>query len=318
MSSVPQVSVIVPLYNSATYIAGTIQSALAQTYRRLEIILVDDGSTDRTAEIVSDYVGPGVRYIYQENRGISAARNAGLRAARGKYIALLDHDDLWFGDKIGRQVALLESRPQVGLVYSDCEIVDAEGRALRTYWDDRTAPKRGHVLADLLAANFVPCPTAVMRMSALRKVGGFSPVFRHAEEYDLFVRIAEHYPLDYVEAPLAHYRVHADSCTAGNMARLLEEELAVVTEAFERHPEAMGLLGPRATKRLAGIRYAIGKAHYYAGDLAPARRYLSEAIAEAGYLSEPFAFHLATLLGTGFVARMRSLKQYASKEMGAL
>src|SRR5687768_3824605 len=129
MASKPVVSVIIPTYNCEAYIAETVDSVLGQTFGNLEIIVIDDGSTDRTREIVASY-GPLVRLITQANSGVCAARNRGIREAAGRYLCLMDHDDYWFADKLALQVQEMERQPQVGLVYSTFVFwyPDAEGR----------------------------------------------------------------------------------------------------------------------------------------------------------------------------------------------
>src|SRR5436309_14667644 len=120
--SKPLVSVVIPVYNGERYLADAIQSVLDQTYRNFEVIVVDDGSTDRSAEIAKRF-GEAVRYVYRTNGGVCKARNAGIAAARGAYIAFLDQDDLWLHDKLAAQVAYLDSHPEAGAVYCQCQVM---------------------------------------------------------------------------------------------------------------------------------------------------------------------------------------------------
>ena len=114
----PVVSVVIPLYNARDVIRETLEGLFAQTYPHFEVIVVDDGSTDGSGEVVQGY-GDRVRYMFQRNAGVACARNRGIAAARGKYIALLDHDDLWGREKLAKQVSLLDSQPSVGMVVTD-------------------------------------------------------------------------------------------------------------------------------------------------------------------------------------------------------
>ena len=126
----PKVSVIIPIYNAEKFISGTIESVIAQTYQDWEIIAVDDGSTDKTPEILTKYkkkLSSNLQVITQENSGVSIARNKGIPAARGEYIAFLDHDDLWTPEKLEKQVKLLDSNKELGLVYSDSYVIDECG-----------------------------------------------------------------------------------------------------------------------------------------------------------------------------------------------
>ena len=123
----PEVTVVIPSYNGVRYLGEAIESVLAQTHRSLETVVVDDGSVDETRALVARY-GDRVRYLHQENRGLAAARNTGIRAARGTYLAFLDHDDRYLPEKIARQVAVFRERPPVGLVHTGWHFIDEHGR----------------------------------------------------------------------------------------------------------------------------------------------------------------------------------------------
>src|SRR5215469_3696643 len=126
------VTVIVPTYNMAHYLPQSVQSALGQSYANLEVQIVDDGSTDETAAVVRRWErDPRVRVHRQVNSGLSAARNSGISLARGEFVALLDADDVWMPDKLARQMPLFRGQPEVGVVYSDYQMVDDSGEALR-------------------------------------------------------------------------------------------------------------------------------------------------------------------------------------------
>lgn len=127
------ISVIVPVYNLEQYIVDTIESVLAQTYQHFELIVVDDGSTDRTAEICESFNEPQLKLIRQKNQGANAARNAGLRAAKGDYIAFLDGDDLWFPEKLAKHIEHLEQSPEVGISYSQSAFIDEAGEQMGLY-----------------------------------------------------------------------------------------------------------------------------------------------------------------------------------------
>lgn len=127
------ISVIVPVYNLEQYIVDTIESVFAQTYQHFELIVVDDGSTDRTAEICESFNEPKLKLIRQKNQGANAARNAGLRAAKGDYIAFLDGDDLWLPEKLAKHIEHLEQSPEVGISYSQSAFIDEAGEQMGLY-----------------------------------------------------------------------------------------------------------------------------------------------------------------------------------------
>src|SRR2546428_514370 len=128
----PLISIIIPTYNSGRFVAQAVQSVLKQTYRCYEILVVDDGSTDETKDVLSKF-GNCIKYIYQENRGPSAARNVGIKVARGKYVCFLDADDMWVPNKLKVQLAFIERDDGIGLVFSDHEEFDAEGILCRSF-----------------------------------------------------------------------------------------------------------------------------------------------------------------------------------------
>ncbi len=205
----PKVSVTIPCYNSERFIAETIQSVLDQTFTDFEIIIINDGSSDKTEEIVRSFAGPRVKYFYQKNMGLSKTRNKLLELSSGEFIAFLDHDDVWFPHKLEKQMVLFEKNPEVVLVYSDCLVVDANGESTGR-WIRQNKLYRGMVFRELLSCNFIPLSTVVLKKTVFREVGNFLP-YRNAEEYDLFLKCASRHLFDYVDEPLAKYRIHASN-----------------------------------------------------------------------------------------------------------
>ena len=238
--NLPLVSVIIPLYNSAKYIKETIESALNQKYSEIEVIIIDDGSTDRSAEIVKGLNDRRIIYIYQQNKGVSLARNKGILASRGKYIALLDHDDLWLPEKLEKQIPILDGNPEIGLVYSDSYKINPEGGILGKLFEE-VKPCRGNVFPELFLGNFIPCLTAVVRKTVLDKVGVFNHHFSIAEEYDLFLRIARFFKVEYVDLPLAKYRVHSGNLSR-NSSLLFREQFEILEKCLKRYPELKDIL----------------------------------------------------------------------------
>jgi glycosyltransferase involved in cell wall biosynthesis len=172
-----RVSVIIPVYNGAATIADTIDSVLAQNYGDFELIVADDGSTDTTAEVLERYAG-AIKLITRPNGGISAARNSGLRAAAGEYVALLDCDDVWMPAMLERTVAALDANPGCVLAYTDLAVTDSDGRALNTAL---VGPATAHAPTfDELFTHLWPImPSAVViRRRVLEMIGGFAEEFR--------------------------------------------------------------------------------------------------------------------------------------------
>lgn len=219
MAAAPLVSVTICMRNGGRYIHDTLHSVFAQTLQDFEIILVDDGSTDGSVEAVArDFPDPRLRIVRQRGQTLRVARPVALAHCTGEFITFVDHDDLWLPHKLETQVALARQHPAVGLVCSDCFVIDAEGRETGRLSDDWQAGELdlrapdGH-LALLRHGNFVAYPSAFARASAVRAVGGFSNAYQYVSDYDLWLRIARRHDLAYITEPLAKYRVHGTQMT---------------------------------------------------------------------------------------------------------
>ncbi|HVN64122.1 MAG TPA: glycosyltransferase family A protein [Candidatus Binataceae bacterium] len=204
-----RVSIIIPAYNAEATIAATIESALKQSHRDLEVVCVDDGSSDRTREIAAAFA-PRVRLIEQPNSGPAAARNAGARVTSGDYLAFLDADDLWEPRMLERCVTALDSNPSATLAFCNAEIADSEGARLGSVLAGRGfdhAPS----LAELLSQMWpIMVSTAVMRRGAYEKCGGWSEELRGAsfrfEDTDFWIRLRGQGPFIYLNELLAVWR----------------------------------------------------------------------------------------------------------------
>jgi glycosyltransferase involved in cell wall biosynthesis len=207
-----KVSIIVPTYNRAHLVTETINSILAQTFKDFELIVVDNESTDNTEEVIKSYTDGRIKYFRHQNNGLVAVnRNYGISKANGEYIAFCDDDDLWMPEKLERQVKLLDLNKELGLVYSDSYIMDENGNLERYTLLSSSKLFRGNVFDKLFQSDFIPMLTVMIRREALSKVGTFDPKYIIAQDYDLWLRIAEHYPIDFTEEPLAKYRIHGGS-----------------------------------------------------------------------------------------------------------
>jgi len=222
------VSVVIPAYNAAPFVGAALDSVLAQTEPVGEVLVVDDGSTDETAALVESY-GPQVRLIRQANAGVSAARNRGIREARGDWVAFLDADDTWLPGKVAAQTAALRAAPERAMCYSAFQVVDEALRPLRIEWSDR----RGPALEDLLLrGNVVGSVCTVMaRRDLLAGLGGFDPALSYCADWDLWVRMAARTEFLYLPEPLVTYRQHAAMMSRG-VARLEHDSLFLLRRAL--------------------------------------------------------------------------------------
>ena len=190
-TSLPIVSVVIIAYNCAEYVSHAIQSVLEQTWSKLELIVVDDGSTDATGEVVQRTQDPRLRYIRQANKGPNAARNEGIRHARGQLIAFLDCDDWWLPQKLEKQVARVSDDPEIGLVYSLATRVDAAGKE----GDRFDSIVEGRVLDRLLLGNCIAgsASSAMVTRRAIDAVGMFDESLHYAEDWEYWIRIASRF-----------------------------------------------------------------------------------------------------------------------------
>lgn len=300
-------SVVIPTYNRAYIIAQTIDSVLSQTYANIEVIVVDDGSTDNTAEIVARY-DTRVRYITQQNAGVSAARNRGLQEARGEFIALLDSDDQWLPWKAEAQVAILRAFPRVGMVWTDMVAVDEHGlvrhqRYLREMYTAHrklkieeicrdscamadvwpqvpTAISRrpvyiGEIFSQMTLGNLVHTSTCMLTRERLRATGLFDPQLRYSgEDYDFHVRTTMHGPVALLDEPSILYRVGAgDQLTSPALAiHRARNNLTTVRRALERGAGRIDLPEHIVRGRLAEAYEWLAETELQAGDQQSAMR----------------------------------------------
>ncbi|ABE52511.1 glycosyltransferase family 2 protein [Methanococcoides burtonii] len=209
----PTISIIMNCFNCSKYLKEAIDSVYAQTYEDWEIIFWDNVSTDNSAEIANSYDNKLRYFCGNKNVPLGYARNLAIEKIQGKYIAFLDCDDMWLPTKLEKQMAIFESTSNVKLVFSDCNIVDSQHNIINRSFAVQT-PARGNVFEKLLMSyNFIPLVTAMIEKDVLDDVGCFDNTYRIAEEYDMFLRIAYKYPIDFVDEPLAEYRVHDSNCS---------------------------------------------------------------------------------------------------------
>ena len=238
----PLVTVIIPSYNRARYLDLAIESVRSQTYRDFEVIVVDDGSIDDTRSVAERYA-PEVRYVWQPNAERGAARNHGLRLARGEYIAFLDSDDVWAPDKLERDLGLIRRRPEAGVVYSNVGIIDASGRLLRR---TRKRGRDGWVTGWLIRQNFVSFSAHLARTQAVRDAGGFREERELAgsEDWEFWVRLSTRVQFAHLPLCTAKIRTHdANSMSdPSRMERTMLRACEVMESGGYLTPEQLRLL----------------------------------------------------------------------------
>jgi glycosyltransferase involved in cell wall biosynthesis len=234
----PKVSVVLPIYNGARYLAEAIESVLGQTYPHFEVVAINDGSRDRSNEIVGRYLASGrVKYIEQSNQGVAGARNAGIARSSGEFIALLDQDDVWLPDKLEKQVAFMDAHPEAALVHARVSCIDGAGLPMNCKgWIYVGADACGLCAEQLLRGNRIAPLTVLIRRSCLEQVGVFEPAFEPADDWHLWLRMAVRFPLGFLDSVVGMYRVH-DANESKNLLKMKSSEIAVMEFFRSSYPK---------------------------------------------------------------------------------
>jgi glycosyltransferase involved in cell wall biosynthesis len=301
------VSIIIPVYRGERYIAATLDSVLRQTFADFEVIIVDDGSPDRSIAICKAFDDPRIRYLQQDNAGPAAARNAGIRAARGTYVAFIDADDLWVPEKLERHVAHLDASPEVGVSFSLSAFIDERGIPLGSYQMVGRNPRRP-------VDCFVRYPlgngsNAVVRAAVLRgqrqpgAAGAqaspclFDEELRQAEDFELLNRIAATtgWRIESIPWPLTLYRINAAGLTADTAAQRRYHMLAIDKIAAY----APDLVRRHRAASISNLHWYLARSLVLQGHVRQASRAVARAVR-----ARPGNIHLYTALVAGAVALM--------------
>jgi glycosyltransferase involved in cell wall biosynthesis len=233
MDGQPLVTIVIPAYNEAATIGDAINSALQQSFTDFELLVIDDGSSDTTANIAAMVPDARVQVLSFENKGLAASRNRGIRRAAGELIAFLDADDLWTPDKLSSQVEVLRRYPEAVLAYSWTDCIDEDGRFLRHGSHVRAD---GEVYKQLLSRNFIDNGSSPMvRRLAFDEVGLFNEDYPAAEDWDMWLRLAHRYRFACVPSVQVLYRVRSKSLTS-DVSQQLECVMTVLHNGLERLP----------------------------------------------------------------------------------
>ena len=279
-----RVSVIIPTYNRASYIRDAIESVLVQTYPVFEIIVVDDGSTDNTREIVCQYGDP-VIYICQKNGGPGSARNKGLQNARGDFIAFLDSDDIWTPQKVEIQIDFFRKNPHVDLVFghmanfSDTNTNNVEPEILNqevyNYFRNNSYDPK-YALDYLIIEDIIPTPSVMLKSNCLNKVGFFNENLLCAEDYDYWLRFAYNNNLGFIDQVLVRRRLHGKNIIDNYLLRE-RSRLAVLESLGCKNPHLSKMTKSTIAKSMRKICYNLGSYYFKLRDFDNAFRFLKQA-----------------------------------------
>lgn len=254
----PLISIIIPNYNYAKYIARTIDSALAQTYPNIEVVVVDDESKDDSLDVLEEF-GSRIKVIAQTNQGVSAARNNGVAASSGELVAFLDADDLWSPEKLERQMAIIDRDAEIGLVHCWMTYIDTEDKPMGQMADGTA----GQIAAEILRFDgggvIGAGSTSLIPRRVFDEVGGFDVRMSTAADWDISYRIAARYKIGMVCEPLVQYRIH-NSNMHGNVAAMEHDMVLAMKNAFVDGAKPNGGVGfGNVYKTLAGSYFRSGK-----------------------------------------------------------
>ena len=329
------VSVVIPSYNRAYCIATTVDSTLAQTHRNIEVLIIDDGSSDGTRELIAERYGqePRVRYIYQTNGGVCSARNHGLRLARGQFIALLDSDDVWLPWKVEAQLRCLEAFPTAGMIWTDMDAIGPDGQLqyrrylTRMYTSYRRFTREqlfresrpmssidadlahrlsdprvylGDIFSPMITGNLVHTSTVLLRRERFEKVREFDVNLRYSgEDHDFHLRTCRHGDVAYLDAPsILYQRGREDQLTVNPKytVYMAENFLTTVNKALARDRARVTLSPTMLDDVMAEAHAWVGEQRLQIGDRDQAWRHLGTSLR-----FRPWQPRVAALFGAAFL-----------------
>lgn len=220
------ISIIVPAYNAEKYLRESVDSALCQTHNEREIIVINDGSTDRTSQILTEY-GDKIRVVHQTNQGSAVACNTGVAVAHGEWIAFLDADDIWLPEKLAQQI---EHCGNTAISHTD-SICFGDALSCDIRRSSFEPPYSGKVLKELLIRNFITKSTVLMRRQVFQDIGGFDPSYIAVEDWPFFLKVCAEHELGYLPEALVRYRVHKKSKSMQGR-KTLADHLRIINSAF--------------------------------------------------------------------------------------
>jgi glycosyltransferase involved in cell wall biosynthesis len=304
------VSVVIPAYNQGHYLGDAIASALGQTHDDLDIVVVDDGSTDHTREVAAGFTDPRVRYVHQQNRGLAAARNTGIREARGAYLTFLDSDDLFLPDKISALLGAMDARPELGFVAGQAVLIDEHGRRLGETFEQGPPAEA----TDWLLGNPLHVGSVLLRREWQSRIGFFDEALRSYEDWDLWLRLARAgCPMGWVPRPVSLYRFHGAQMTRIG-AQMTRATFNVLDKTFADTALPAGWRARKAEAYSRGHLRAAAQA-YTAGAVDEAAANMAQAVtldpslaadggAPVAAIVAGWANHVKTRDPLGFMARI--------------
>lgn len=343
------VSVIIPAYNRAYCLSRAVDSALKQTYSPVEVLVIDDGSTDSTGKLISDLYGndPRVRYFFQENLGVSSARNKGLSEARGEYIAFLDSDDLWKEWKVELQVACLKKHPEVGMVWTEMEAVDADDvvispkylktmyRAYKWFKDPQQLFERkysvrnelsqltrdfsgdvnyyiGDIFGPMILGNLVHTSTVLLRRERAQKAIGFrEDIIRGGEDYVFHLQTCRNGPVAFIDIASIGYKIGMpDALTVpANNAYIAMVFLNTVNDVLTKERSIVRIPDRLVLESMAENHAWAAREYLAAGDVVKSRYLFLKSLRYKWWQPKEYRFMLVSMLPAFIIKSLAKFKR---------
>ena len=273
----PEISVIIPTFNRAKILPKAIDSVLQQTYKDYEIVVIDDGSTDDTKEVLMRY-GDKIIYRFQENKGISSARNRGIEIARGRYIALLDSDDYWLPEKLEKQVACFQKNPSYRMVATRCSSFKVDGNFTSSEPKEEIkkksrSGKSGWIYKELFYKNFIRTSSVLIEQECFKKIGTFDETLYCCNDVDMWIRIAKEYEVGFINDILTVYTDNPKGISNDGLAGR-----KTYVEVLEKNYDPTLIPLRLYKKRMARMYAHIGKHYVRRGDFRMGKQVLLKSL----------------------------------------
>lgn len=318
-----RVTITMPTYNYARFLGESIQSVLDQTYRDFELMIIDDGSTDNTREVVKSFKDPHIRYIYQEHKGVTAAENTSLKLARTEYQTGLGSDDLYLPQNLEVKVKFLDSHPDIGMVCSDAYVFDDRtgitiGRFWRNkkvshFWVDPEKEVRHPVENLIVHGCWIAPQSCMIRRSVLDTVGIFDDLIPTCEDWDLFFRIVQRFPIEIIDEPLLKLRRH-DSNLTNNLEEMYLGEVAVLNKLLRwqtLNKKEVAL----AKRRLTSLHFKYGRKEIMNGRTSAGRKDLLLGLKFNPWHVQPYYYLALSFLGSKRYLALKSWKRGLGQQL---
>jgi glycosyltransferase involved in cell wall biosynthesis len=303
----PTVSVIIPTYNYGRFIDESLKSVFDQTFQDFEIIVIDDGSSDDTAQRIDSY-GNRIRYFRQQQKGPAAARNLGIRESKGEFIAFLDADDFWYSTKLEKQLKLFRTNPRLGMVLTDNALFD-DGGIYKDYVNKKGYLFSGDLVSNIFLRSGVVTPTVMVRRRVFEKVGMFEENLYIAEDDNMWIRIAVEYEVDIVDESLAQIRDHRFRTmrASDKLESSVENNIELLTTKYG--DMVAGQIRPLANQKYYQLYFNFGYQYFSARDYRMARPRFLKAIRSKPSKLKAYVYLLATFVPNWAGEGLRMLKQ---------